>query len=1423
MKWYSVRYLGFATADRRFSNAMIPWVIAEIRKGGSNQKIRLGVEDGEIKAYLLNSNNSRTDSSPLFCHPISLVSRLNISHGNVVSFAYTVRDTNVPLLYCHLFETVDPDDVMELFQSMREQSNRIVNHPGRSLSNASSLSSLIADISPSSSHFFEVLYIGRIKVLHKKVPDSFIDDALDRFRIHEEEKKNRLMQQSADGNRRGSHEYIRSNSESSNIVSVITPSAETSPEFNSVDANKTDVEKTIIQTNKQNESPPVRTRKRSGSLGSALLKKPDSINTSSSQPNDLNRTMVLLIGRHDVRLISPDTKKILLYIHLKDVTSCIQGTKHPEHFGFICREINMENYIGYVFKCQSESVADDVVGAISQATLSTCDAVRKEKQPVMSCEHCPMVWYHKLCAEVEGQSDKKTQNIILKRLELLPEEEQEIVFTKVRGADTQDQPSIREQNELMMMLLRAHCEAKQGRHVHDTAENRHEFLNQYLGGSSTIFMKAKRSLTSSFDQLLKRKGSRDDLSLSNGSIPSAGMLHKELSLPMNATLCRVSNTHSDTQHPSSNTLEVPQISLRSHSTANTGESSSASENEPETPQKVNQQQTCDKGGSMIDIFIKVGNSPKSGSSDDSGEEESGRQAGSWRQAIFNTVVTPSKNLEDGLHGGKKKAKKNRDELRSLWKKAINQQILLVRMEKENARLKAQEEVASERRIKLDYDDLASSIRDNMLVWDSITNKDARKCDPEMVRHAIRQGVPRSKRGDLWLYLAHQYCAARPPFDASKFPNYCVPYEKLLKQLTSHQHAILIDLGRTFPNHPYFSRPLGPGQLALFNLLKAYSLLDPEVGYCQGLSFVAGVLLLHMSEEQAFLMLRHLMFRRQLRSQYLPDMAALQVQLYQLSRLLHDTYPDLYAHFDQHEVNPSLYAAPWLLTFFASQFPLGFVTRVFDLIFVENGKVLFRVALALLGQHKDELLKCENFEQIMEYLKTTVPSIDKNTVDKIMKQVFNTDVSKKLLEYGVEYNVLQEEMSTPRPQTRKIKQLEDANKTLIAQNKALQEQLEIVNSNIHRLETTRSSHMMNINKLESQVRGLEVSVSTLGNFIQNIAYSHTDIEIPCEILRIVTQISNSERRKSMNQNNMLKPRGIPLKVIDDNSQNNSNIPKKNPLKPALSSPVLTNKVSNFFSNSHNQIIQQKFGMFSHNNLNKNNTENNLNNEIENGIQELSPNSDDLSIFNDTGKKKLLSLQLPEGCDIGKRLGRVLTEEDKKKLRLDKNTETYGKSNSMPAVYDKKKQLKSSQSSYELGKSESIGTINNGIHPLDTCEDVNISFGGTTKLKTFKPIKSRNSSISSNPSPSSSTGSLLIGEDINANKEIELKIVESHDLIIPKENTNNLIGEKNSINCNNNNSSTISESCEFNIEKPLGNETELLIKSQLPVKKPSGLLT
>lgn len=66
------------------------------------------------------------------------------------------------------------------------------------------------------------------------------------------------------------------------------------------------------------------------------------------------------------------------------------------------------------------------------------------------------------------------QNIILSRMELLPEDEQEIVVSKYKSAEAGGNigTSSTSQNQFLMRLLRTHCELKQARHVHDTAENR---------------------------------------------------------------------------------------------------------------------------------------------------------------------------------------------------------------------------------------------------------------------------------------------------------------------------------------------------------------------------------------------------------------------------------------------------------------------------------------------------------------------------------------------------------------------------------------------------------------------------------------------------------------------------------------------------------------------------------------------------------------------------------------------------------------------------------------------------------------------------------------------------------------------------------------------------------------------------------------
>lgn len=110
-----------------------------------------------------------------------------------------------------------------------------------------------------------------------------------------------------------------------------------------------------------------------------------------------------------------------------------------------------------------------------------------------------------------------------------------------------------------------------------------------------------------------------------------------------------------------------------------------------------------------------------------------------------------------------------------------------------------------------------------------------KSNAKQLSQHIRLGIPFSLRGMMWQL-----------FSGSKDDALEEQYRELLNETSSHEKLIQRDLARTFPGHDYFKERGGDGQEGLFNVVKAYSLYDPEVGYCQGLAFVVGPLLLNVS-------------------------------------------------------------------------------------------------------------------------------------------------------------------------------------------------------------------------------------------------------------------------------------------------------------------------------------------------------------------------------------------------------------------------------------------------------------------------------------------------------------------------------------------------------------------------------------------------
>lgn len=71
------------------------------------------------------------------------------------------------------------------------------------------------------------------------------------------------------------------------------------------------------------------------------------------------------------------------------------------------------------------------------------------------------------------------------------------------------------------------------------------------------------------------------------------------------------------------------------------------------------------------------------------------------------------------------------------------------------------------------------------------------------------------------------------------------FAEYIKATSACERIIRRDIARTYPEHDFFKEKDGLGQESLFNVMKAYSLHDREVGYCQGSGFIVGLLLMQV--------------------------------------------------------------------------------------------------------------------------------------------------------------------------------------------------------------------------------------------------------------------------------------------------------------------------------------------------------------------------------------------------------------------------------------------------------------------------------------------------------------------------------------------------------------------------------------------------
>ncbi|XP_051752357.1 ecotropic viral integration site 5 protein homolog isoform X2 [Ctenopharyngodon idella] len=286
--------------------------------------------------------------------------------------------------------------------------------------------------------------------------------------------------------------------------------------------------------------------------------------------------------------------------------------------------------------------------------------------------------------------------------------------------------------------------------------------------------------------------------------------------------------------------------------------------------------------------------------------------------------------------------------------------------------------------------------DSWIMWGRIVNEweDVRKKKEKQLKELVRKGIPHHFRAIVWQLLCN---AQNLPIKEQ--------YSELLKMTSPCEKLIRRDIARTYPEHEFFKEKDSLGQEVLFNVMKAYSLVDREVGYCQGSAFIVGLLLMQMPEEEAFCVFVKLMQDYRLRELFKPSMAELGLCMYQFECMIQEQLPELHVHFQAQSFHTSMYASSWFLTIFLTSFPLPVATRIFDIFMCEGLEIVFRVGMAILQMNQAELMQLD-MEGMLQHFQKVIPHQLDSGPDKVIQAAYQVKYNaKKMKKLEKEYTTI----------------------------------------------------------------------------------------------------------------------------------------------------------------------------------------------------------------------------------------------------------------------------------------------------------------------------------------------------------------------------------------------------------------------------------
>ncbi|EAS04528.2 rab-GTPase-TBC domain protein (macronuclear) [Tetrahymena thermophila SB210] len=306
--------------------------------------------------------------------------------------------------------------------------------------------------------------------------------------------------------------------------------------------------------------------------------------------------------------------------------------------------------------------------------------------------------------------------------------------------------------------------------------------------------------------------------------------------------------------------------------------------------------------------------------------------------------------------------------------------------------------------QIDQDDLRKTLiqKFQIQMFQNVKHEDLQKC--------IKKGPPIKYRWNSW--KSHLMRISNPNI---AFSEMCKLYQQYNQQESKEEVQIEKDINRTFPSQPYFATKSQQqytrdndtiiGFKPLKRVLVSISNMYPHLGYCQGMNFILGFILMinGSKEDEAFWMFKVLAEHPDfmLMGLYENELPLLKFLEFVAKQILKEQCSELLDFFEQNDIPDSFWLTKWILTLFLYNFPVKICSRFWDYIITNDIFSIIKLFIPLLNIFKKEFMSHEDPCSFMECFTQLTQDEEKLTNPQSEFYLKINDLVKKADSYRIE--------------------------------------------------------------------------------------------------------------------------------------------------------------------------------------------------------------------------------------------------------------------------------------------------------------------------------------------------------------------------------------------------------------------------------------